>query len=631
MLSYLDHTFFLVRPRRIIPLGVKWLLVLAMLVLHPVLLYLLFPVFGEASNLIIFAGPVVVTLLFRFWLGIAVILINSFVTAVVFSYISDMGPSEGLPKAFIAILVTAIICFGVDCLRSLVELRRSLAVEFDPSKKKEIVRAKWALVITVAVLHPVFLYLLFPMAGEAGNIVVLGAPILATLLFNWRAGVVFSIINVTATRLVFSQVFGMGPSEGQPKMVLLFIVVAVIVFGSEHLRRYILQRREMATELVQAKKMEAVGRLAGGVAHDMNNTLNAIMGSVYAHRQALAADGQVYRDLDDIIAACERGAQLTRNLLGFARKSNYKKQAFSLNAVVESVRSILSRTASKDIRIEERTAHSLPLVEGDRGQIENAVMNLCLNALDAMGDRGTLILATGVERESVFICVSDTGTGIDESIRERVFEPFFTTKEEGKGTGLGLSMVYGVVHAMGGNIVLESAPEQGTTFILRFPQTAAVEPDPDLSSMPPEPARKNDYLRGRTVLIIDDEPLVLRSGVRVLKTLGCDVLSAPGGREGVALFKENAGSISLVIVDLIMPDMDGVATLEEILAVDEYMPVLLVSGYTRESEKMEDLKDRRATVRFLAKPYKPDELIKAAKYLFEDGPALRDSETHKAG
>lgn len=473
---------------------------------------------------------------------------------------------------------------------------------------------RWATVIALMALHPMLLFLMVPLYGEVSNINVLVAPIIATLMFNRWIGLGVTVLNVSVSAIMFRYLMDMG-SEARPKAVLSVAVVAIFCLGAEKLRRFIMQRRAIEAELNQAKKMEAVGRLAGGVAHDMNNTLNAIMASVFAHRQELAPYGREFADLQNIVAACDRGAQLTRNLLGFARKSNYKRQTISLNEVVEGVHALLGRTVNKNIKIEIRLAAERPIIKGDRGQIENAVLNLCLNGLDAMGDRGTLTLSTRAEGGRVLICVSDTGIGMDEKIKERVFEPFFTTKAEGKGTGLGLSMVYGVVHAMSGRIGLDSAPGKGTTISLNFPRTTEDLPDSGVSSLPSCAVSEMGILTGRTVLLVDDDPLVLRAGVRMLRTLGCEVLSAASGRRGVAMFAAQKDAVDLVIVDLIMPEMDGIAVLEEILGIRAETPVLLVSGYTRESERLEALKDRSASVRFLAKPYQPEGLVAVVKQL----------------
>ncbi|MBN2714413.1 MAG: response regulator, partial [Deltaproteobacteria bacterium] len=403
-----------------------------------------------------------------------------------------------------------------------------------------------------------------------------------------------------------------------PKAFLVFFFLSVMCFGADRLKRYIAQRKTLAAELAQAKKLEAIGILAGGVAHDMNNTLNVILSSVYALKEEPEFRGKDFRDIDTIIAACDRGAQLTQNLLGFARKSNYRQQIFSLTNVVADVLSILERTANKGIQI--RVSHSTvpPLILGDKAQIENAIMNLCLNALDAMSEKGQLTISTSSNTNEVTIRVSDTGTGMDRSVQDRIFEPFYTTKPEGKGTGLGLSMVYGVVHSMKGRIAINSAPGQGTNITLTFPAAPADAALLSQEKTAPQAQRTANILEGRTVLLIDDEPLVLRAGERMLKSIGCKVIGAASGKAGIEQFKGNHTQIAMVLLDLIMPDLDGIATLESLLQIDNTIPVILVSGYTRESEKMTNLKELGDNVRFLSKPYRPTQIIAIAQELLNN-------------
>ncbi len=478
---------------------------------------------------------------------------------------------------------------------------------------------KWAIVIGLTILHPLLLYLLIPAFGEPSNMVSVIAPIAATLLFNWRIGMVLTVLNVVVTARTFMLLTTMGAAEGRPKAVASGVVIALLCFGAEKFRLYVAKRSLIEEELNRAKKMEAVGRLAGGVAHDINNTLNAVTASLFALRKELGADAGRFADLDNIAAACDRGAQLTRNLLGFARKSNYKRQTISLNEVVESVYALLRRTANKNIRFDIRLDATRPLMIGDRGQIESAVMNLCINALDAMGEEGILTVSTGADENRAIICVEDTGVGMDAKVRERVFEPFFTTKAEGKGTGLGLAMVYGVVHAMSGRIELDTAPGKGTAVTLSFPRITAAVAQVGLSTVPPPPVSESPCLSGRTVLLIDDEPLVLRSASRMLKTLGCEVTGAGSGSAGVMLFEEKKETVDLVIVDLIMPEMDGIAVIEQLKKIRSSIPIILVSGYTRESERLESITERYEAVRFLTKPYRPEALIIAAEELLGCG------------
>lgn len=477
---------------------------------------------------------------------------------------------------------------------------------------------QWATVTALAALHPVLLYFLYPRLGEVSNLIVVFAPVVASLFFGWRIGWLFIPINVVATAIIFGQVFQFGnAADGYRKALVSAVLIAILCLGADKLRKYKLQRKMMLEELKRAKKMEALGRLAGGVAHDMNNTLNAIMGSVFAHRQELTAYGKSFRDLDNIAAACDRGAQLTQNLLGFARKSTTVNEVFSLNRIILSTELLLRRTVNRNIRIVTIPAQSDPFMEGDRGQIENAVMNLCLNSLDAMGDRGTLTLSTHISKSTVSLQVSDTGSGMDLSVQEHVFEPFFTTKEEGKGTGLGLAIVYGAVHAMKGKIRLESSPGLGTDITLSFPAKQAMDATTDTSEG--TAAHLLDELvslDGNTVLLIDDEPLVVRAGSRMMKSLGCDVLIAQSGVEGISLFKEHLDDITLVVLDLIMPDLDGFDTYERIREISTQVPVILVSGYTEDYERLRQFNDE-SLVTFLAKPYRAGKFGKVAKRLLE--------------
>lgn len=349
----------------------------------------------------------------------------------------------------------------------------------------------------------------------------------------------------------------------------------------------------------------------------MNNTLNAIMGSAFALQHELSRYDRTFQDLDLICSACDRGAQLTQNLLGFARKSSYVKQALSLNTVLETILAILKRTASKNIQIDMHLENNLPLTEGDLGRIENAVMNLCLNALYAMKDDGRLSLETRSDEGYVWVSVSDTGAGMDDVVKEQIFEPFFTTKPAGEGTGLGLSLVYGVVQAHDGKISLESAPGKGTTISLAFHEITEEGGASKSLSLPSPPPTGPHFLRGKTILVIDDEPLVLRATSRMLHTMACDVLAADGGRKGIELFKANQHRISLVILDLIMPDLDGAATLEQLNNINSTIPVLLASGYTEEADKVEALQAERSNLAFVAKPYRAESLIAVLKKLLE--------------
>lgn len=480
-------------------------------------------------------------------------------------------------------------------------------------------RSKWLMVALLVMLHPFLIHIMVPIFGEAANMFVFVAPVAASVLFGWPLGMAVVVVNVTVTALMFGRYLGISTDEALPKTLLSSIVLAALCVATDKIRHFLNQRKALAAELEQAKKMEAIGRLAGGVAHDMNNTLNAIMGSVFAHRQELEAFGGSFKDLDNITAACDRGAQLTQNLLGFARKSEINHQIFSLNRVVEATELLLRRTVRKSITIETELADDEPFLEGDRGQIENAIMNLCLNSLDAMSQCGTITMATSNAGSFVSVCVKDTGMGMDDSLQEQVFEPFFTTKVEGKGTGLGLSLVYGTVHAMNGKISLESSPGDGTMVSLSFPKITADLYQADRSTLPPGPSEGFDALQGQNVLIIDDEPLVLRASTRMLGAMGCNVRSGLGGEEGLRLFQMHQSEISLVMLDLIMPHMDGMETLRQIQTINPDVLVIIVSGYSdnTDSPKLAEYRKPDSKVQFLPKPYRAEDLSKIARRLLQ--------------
>ncbi|MBN2343722.1 MAG: response regulator, partial [Deltaproteobacteria bacterium] len=317
-----------------------------------------------------------------------------------------------------------------------------------------------------------------------------------------------------------------------------------------------------------------------------------------------------FEDIDNITAACNRGAQLTGSLLGFTRKSNVTKEMFSLNQVIQSVLAVTERTSLKEVRYESRLEPNLPEVEGDRNQIETALMNICLNAHDAMSHDGKLTVTTYSDSDGIWALISDTGTGMDDDVRERAFEPFFTTKPVGKGTGLGLAMAYGVMQSHNGKIQLQSSPGEGTTVTLWFPQ---VKVNLKVQKFEGNVATEMDsqILSGRKVLLVDDEPLVLRAGVRMLTTLGCTVLAADSGEKAVEMFAANR-DISLILLDLIMPGMDGTQTLQRIRDIDEKMPVILVSGYTQNIERVSALRQAKEC-EFLPKPYSPTALVASAR------------------
>lgn len=480
-------------------------------------------------------------------------------------------------------------------------------------------KARWAIVWALAAGHPLLLYALYPIVGDAINTIVLAGPVAATLLLSVRAGALLILLNTTVSGVVFWHLAGTPFEEGLPKAIISVLVTIAVCLGAARLRQFVEQRKAMEAAFQQSQKLEAIGRLAAGVAHDINNTLNAIMGSTFALRHEFADNGHQLQDLDRIAQACERGAQLTRNLLGFASKSCSRNEPVSLNTVAQEVKWLLSRTARSSIVIELQLAEPPALMLGDAAQLGHAVMNLCLNALDAMAEHGTLTIATTHEAGKASISVSDTGTGMSAQVREHAFEPFFTTKPLGEGTGMGLAMVYGTVCAMRGTIALATQLGAGTSITLTFPEASPIPPRSCEPVVDTTPAQR---LAGLTVLLVDDDHLVLRAGTRMMQAMGCTVLSANGGREGFELFRLHRETIALTVLDLAMPERDGLATMSDILSLAPQTPIVLASGYAGDASKLESTLARHPNVVFLAKPYNQKALSIAAARVLPVGPRL---------
>ncbi|MBN1655158.1 MAG: response regulator [Deltaproteobacteria bacterium] len=381
-------------------------------------------------------------------------------------------------------------------------------------------------------------------------------------------------------------------------------------------RRAEAEKLELEKRLRQSQKMEAIGRLAGGIAHDMNNVLGAILGSASVLDEEIGFDHANREDVDNIIAACRKGRDLTRDLLGFARKGKYVKEILSLNEIALEAQSLLARTITKKINIEVDLGKELHCIEGDRNQIHHALMNLCINAADAMKTHGTLTISTrnvvldrqpSTERgalppgDYVETRVSDTGVGMDAETLKNVFEPFFTTKPKGEGTGLGLAMVYGVIENHGGFVSISSESGKGTTVVFLLP---AVFPAAMAKGQGADrPAwEKSCLIKGsRSVLLVDDEAFVRVSVRRLLERLGYRTFVAADGRTALDIYRRNKDEISLVILDLIMPEMDGRETFEALLAINPNVKVLLSSGYSKD-EKVESL-FKRGAIGFVQKPF----------------------------
>ena len=358
--------------------------------------------------------------------------------------------------------------------------------------------------------------------------------------------------------------------------------------------------------LLQAQKLEAIGTLAGGVAHDMNNVLAGIVATMELLRDEVS--GRSRDDITAVLEAAERGAALTRNLLTFARKSKQTLAPFEVCEIALKVQALLRRSLRKEILLEVERRGACATVQCEENLVYHAIVNLCLNAADAMeGRAGTITIVVDEERlgdsaaavlglaagNYVVLSVRDTGGGMDEATRQRVFEPFFSTKAPGKGTGLGLPMVYGTAKSHGGTVTVESALGRGTTVRMYFP-SAAPAPAPALVTPPPRVVG-----RGR-VLVVDDEPLV-RRGVRgILKKRGYEVVEADDGVAALELV-DGGAHFDAVVLDMAMPNMNGATCFVELRKRSAHLPIVLMSGHAQTAEVTQLLD--AGEVAFLEKPF----------------------------
>jgi signal transduction histidine kinase/CheY-like chemotaxis protein len=393
---------------------------------------------------------------------------------------------------------------------------------------------------------------------------------------------------------------------------------------ASELKVQLAERLRLEDQLFHAQRMEAIGTLAGGLAHDMNNVLASITSfASLLDDEVQSSRGRAY--LEQIVAQSLRGAELTRGLLAFSRHGTYRKQAIEIDDVVLEVLPILERTLPRSIAIRHRLSGATPSIEGDPIRLGQVMMNLCLNAAHAMDGDGTLVIAADLVtlddaagtalgltpgRYARFQ-VTDSGVGMDDATRRRVFEPFFTTKPSGQGTGLGLSTVWGIIQSHHGTVAVESSPGKGSTFTCYLPvttKTGATRPVTvdDRSVVPPHVG---------CVLVVDDEPAVRAGTARLVVRMGASALQACNGEEALELYRQHGTAIDLVILDMGMPVMGGAECFRK-LREHSQVPVLIATGYAVDAD-VQEMVARGAAL--IEKPFRSSELVKQVARLLEIG------------
>jgi two-component system, cell cycle sensor histidine kinase and response regulator CckA len=411
---------------------------------------------------------------------------------------------------------------------------------------------------------------------------------------------------------------------------------ATEIVGGVIVARDVTERRKLEQQLQQAQRLDTVGRLAGGIAHDFNNLLTAILSSASVARETLPADHEVQADLADVQLAGERATQLTKQLLAFARRQPVSQQPIELNERVATMERMLSRLVGPDVALRVTLGDALWYVRADGPQLEQVLVNVVVNARDAMPRGGRLTIRTGNRilaegaivlprpmpaGDYVEIVVSDTGTGMDEETLAHVFEPFYTTKPVGQGTGLGLAMCYGIIRQHHGVIWIESSPGRGTTLFILLPRYEGALPQKVERAPSQTPTAASTGTE--TILLVEDEPQVRAVAARALRSAGYRVLEATNGRDGLQVARRERESIDLIVSDVVMPEMGGKEMVE---LARQFLPttaVLFVSGYTAGSFPLPS-DDPNANV-FLQKPFTPQELLAMVRQVLDRHAAAREA------
>ena len=398
---------------------------------------------------------------------------------------------------------------------------------------------------------------------------------------------------------------------------IVYIAVIRDVSAKKHAHE---EMQRLQEQLFQAQKMETIGTLAGGIAHDFNNLLVGILGTASLMKMSVGQGSLLQEHIQTIEQASLRASELTKQLLGFARAGKYEVRVVDLNHTIAELLQLISRTFDKRVTVTVKLARDLWAIEGDSNQLQHSFLNICLNARDAMPHGGAITLKTQnleidlamtaphfnlAPGKYVHLAITDTGVGMDAATQARIFEPFFSTKERGKGTGLGLAMVYGIIRNHDGRIYVDSAIGKGATFHIYLPATRARVAAPSA-----EPQIDTPFGH-ETILLIDDERVILEVAGRILKRLGYTVLTTPDGHEGVRVFAERHHEIALVILDMVMPKLGGREVFRRLQAIDPQVRVLLSSGYSADGDAQAILNE--GVLGFVQKPYVMNDLAQAVK------------------
>ncbi|HPO12465.1 MAG TPA: response regulator [Candidatus Hydrogenedentes bacterium] len=388
----------------------------------------------------------------------------------------------------------------------------------------------------------------------------------------------------------------------------------------------ITERLLLEEQFRQAQKMEAVGRLAGGVAHDFNNILQAMIGYSQLMKDLLPEGGKAREYVNELAKSAERASILTRQLLAFSRRQVLKMEDLDLNIVIQNVVKMIQRLIGEDVRLHVAAGQDLGVIHADQGQMEQILMNLCINSRDAMPEGGVLMIETenaeigddyceahpwAAKGRYVLLSVTDTGCGMDAETQQRIFEPFFTTKPQGKGTGLGLATVYGIVQQHQGMVRVYSEVNNGTTFKIYLPVVARELSTPSVvqKDRPPEGSE--------TILLAEDDDAVRELAARILTRKGYTVLTAVNGQEAIRMFRESKQKIDLVILDVIMPEGGGEIVYNTLQAEYPHARFLFSSGYSTQTVHTGFV--LKEGVELIQKPYPPDALLHKVRQILDQG------------